>query len=291
MSAAIARTGTVRHGALELRATRDREMLRDFLEQDRLFAAYAICDLDEREFARTRWAVAMDRGRPISVALEYSGIAPQPVFVMGEPDGVEAILEEIIRPRIAYVAAHTELLPAVEKSYRLDPGGPMVRMWVDRATFIHTPGIAKRLHPSDAPDLNRLYDLGFASWLPADAVARGVYFGIRINGRLVAAAGTHVVSRDARLAVVGNVMTHREHRGKGYAKQTTAAVTAELLRTSDQVVLNVRGDNPPALAAYRAIGYREHTRFEERIAHRRGTLWDSIVSPFRRWIPAARSPE
>ncbi len=86
-------------------------------------------------------------------------------------------------------------------------------------------------------------------------------------------------------------MTHRDFRGRGFAKATTAAVTAELLRTSDQVVLNVRSDNPPALAAYRAIGYQEHARFEERIAHRRGTLWDSIVTPFRRWLPVPRSPQ
>ena len=87
-----------------------------------------------------------------------------------------------------------------------------------------------------------------------------------------------------RLAAVGNVMTHRDFRNRGYAKVATGAVTQELLRFCDQVVLNVRSDNPPALAAYRALGYREHMRFEERLVHRRGTLWDSIVSPLRRRI-------
>ena len=28
--------------------------------------------------------------------------------------------------------------------------------------------------------------------------------------------------------------------------------------------INVRADNPPALAAYRRLGYVEHVRFEER---------------------------
>ena len=56
-------------------------------------------------------------------------------------------------------------------------------------------------------------------------------------------------------------------------------MTAELLRFCDEVVLNVRADNPPALAAYRALGYREHIHFEERLVHRRGSLWDSIVAP------------
>ena len=48
----------------------------------------------------------------------------------------------------------------------------------------------------------------------------------------------------------------------------------------DEVVLNVRSDNPPALAAYTALGYVEHNRFEERLVHRRGGPWDSIVASF-----------
>ena len=78
---------------------------------------------------------------------------------------------------------------------------------------------------------------------------------------------------EARLAVVGNVFTHDEFRGRGYAKAVTSAVTAELLRTCDQVVLNVRSDNPPALQAYARLGYREHVRFEERLIHRLGSGW------------------
>ena len=161
----------------------------------------------------------------------------------------------------------------------------MVRMWVDRTTFRPTPGGVFRILPSEIGDLNRLYNLGFTAWLPSEAVSNGVYFGIRIAGRLIAAAGTHVVSPDARLAVVGNVMTHPDYRNRGFAKQVTSAVTQELLRTSDQVVLNVRSDNPPALAAYVALGYREHIRFEERLAHRRISSWDSIVAPLRRFFP------
>ena len=56
-----------RRESIVARATKDRALLRSFLEQDRLYAAYAICDLEEREFARTRWGLAWegdDAGRP-----------------------------------------------------------------------------------------------------------------------------------------------------------------------------------------------------------------------------------
>ena len=279
--ASVAVTGRRARG-LTVRAVTDRGVLRDFLEKDRLLAAYALCDLEDREFAKTRWGGAFDGDRLVALALEYSGLTPQPLFVMGRPDGIEAILHDIVRPRAAYVAALPETLAAVETAYRMDPGPPMVRMWVDRARFRPYPAEVRRLLPIDIGDLNRLYQLGFASWLPSSSISDGVYYGMRVGGRLVAAAGTHVVSPRARLAVVGNVLTHVDYRGRGYAKAVTAAVTADLLRTCDQVVLNVRSDNPPALQAYRRIGYAEHVRFEERLAHRIGSPWPDITAPLRR---------
>jgi RimJ/RimL family protein N-acetyltransferase len=281
--ASVAATGRRTRG-LAIRAVTDRGQLRAFLETDRLLAAYAICDLEDREFGKTRWGGAFEGDRLVALGLEYSGITPQPLFVMGRHDGIEAILRDVIRPRAAYVAALPDALPAVEATYRLDPGPQMVRMWVDRSRFRPYPADVRRLLPADIGELNRLYQLGFASWLPSSSIADGVYFGIRLGGHLVAAAGTHVISRDARLAVVGNVLTHVDYRGRGFATAVTGAVTAELLRTADQVVLNVRSDNPPALQAYRRLGYAEHVRFEERLAHRLGSPWPDFTAPLRRFF-------
>jgi ribosomal protein S18 acetylase RimI-like enzyme len=279
-----------RERAIVARSTADRAELRAILERDRLFAAYALCDLEEREFPRTRWGIASIGDMPIAVAMEYSGLTPQPLFVMGRADGIEAILRDVVKPRAAYVAARHESLPAVEALYRVDPGPPMVRMWVDRARFRPFPADVRRLLPVEIGELNRLYQLGFASWLSSTAIAEGVYYGIRVGGRLVSAAGTHVVSPGARLAVVGNVFTDVDFRGRGYATAVTGAVTAELLRACDEVVLNVRSDNPPALQAYRRLGYAEHVRFEERLIHRLGAPWAGFAAPLRRLLAARREP-
>jgi ribosomal protein S18 acetylase RimI-like enzyme len=271
-----------RRSATPARVITDRAVLHAFLEQDRLYAAYAICDLEEREFGRTRWGAAYDGDQLVAVGLEYTGPTPQPLFVMGSPEGIGAVLRDVIRPRAAYIAAQTSMLPAVEAHYRVDPGPQMVRMWVDRARFRPYPATVERLLPVEIGELNKLYQLGFASWLPSSAIGDGVYYGMRVNGRLVSAAGTHVVSPAARLAVVGNVLTHLDYRGRGFATAVTGAVTAELLRTSDQVVLNVRADNPPAINAYRRLGYAEYTRFEERLIHRLGSPWPDVAASLRR---------
>jgi ribosomal protein S18 acetylase RimI-like enzyme len=269
-------------GTIVVEETADRAMLRTFLETDRLYAGYALCDLDDREFLRTRWGVALADVGPIAVVLQYAGYSPQPLFVMGENAGVEAILAEVIKPRAAYVAARPEHLAAISASYRVEPGPAMHRMWVDSAHFRPFPADVRRLLPSEIGELNRLYQLGFAAWLPSSTIADGIYYGIRVGGRLVSAAGTHVIGPAAKLAVVGNVMTHADFRGRGYATAVTSAVTVELLRFCDQVILNVRADNPPALAAYRRLGYQVHVTFEERLIHRTEHLWSGWTRTFRR---------
>jgi ribosomal protein S18 acetylase RimI-like enzyme len=264
--------------------TTDRELIRSFLDRDRIYGAYALADLEDRETARSRWGIARSGDEVVSLVLEYGGPSPQPLFIAGRDDGIEAILRDVIKPSIAYVACLPANQAAVETRYRLEPGPQMVRMWVDRSTFQPTVDSAiEVLTPSDAGELNRLYRLGFGSWLPPQAIKEGIYRGIRVNGRLVAAAGTHVIGRRARIAVVGNVLTQPEFRGRGYAQAATSAVTSHLLEFCDHVVLNVRSDNPPALNAYRRLGYAEHVRFEERLGHRIGSLWADIASALRRF--------
>ncbi|HJP88244.1 MAG TPA: GNAT family N-acetyltransferase [Candidatus Limnocylindrales bacterium] len=269
---------------LIVEASTDRDAIRAFLERDRLFGAYALADLEDREASRAKWGIAKSGGDIVSLVLEYGGPSPQPLYVVGRDDGVEQILRDVIKPSIAYLACLPATLPAVERRYRVEHGPQMVRMWVDRTTFrpAEDPGV-EPLGPADAGELNRLYRLGFGSWLPPQSIAEGVYRGIRVNGRLVAAAGTHVIGRRAGIAVVGNVLTQPEFRGRGYAQATTGAVTAALLEFCDHVVLNVRSDNPPALNAYRRLGYAEHVRFEERLGHRIGSLWGDLASALRRF--------
>ena len=129
-----------RRDGVVARTTTDRALLRDFLEHDRLYAAYAICDLEEREFGRTRWGVAHGRRR-----------RREPGPRVQRPDAPAAVRHGPHRrhrddPARRHPAARRvrrvrpEMLPAVEAHYRVDPGPPMVRMWVDRTRFRPYPG-------------------------------------------------------------------------------------------------------------------------------------------------------
>jgi ribosomal protein S18 acetylase RimI-like enzyme len=275
------------------RAVSDRGEIAAFLRTDRLYAAYALGDLDGPNRSRVAWGMAHDdAGRPTALVMHHEGLVPQPLFLMGAPDGCRAILEAVLKPRDAYVQGTELHEAAIRGLYELDAPVQMLRMVVDREAFEPFAGPAERLTALDIDDLNRLYQLGFRAGFPASVVEDGVYFGIRVRGRLVSAAGTHAINPHERIAVVGNVMTHVDFRGHDFAKMVTSAVTAELLDRVDDVALNVHADNAPAVSAYARLGYRTYCQLIERLAHRRAGGW-GLMRPIREAmrIPWQREPK
>jgi ribosomal protein S18 acetylase RimI-like enzyme len=199
---------------------------------------------------------------------------------MGDPDGCRAILESTLRPRDAYLQATEEHAAAISDVYDWELPLTMLRMVVDRDRFVPFAGPVERLGARDVEELNRLYQLGFRTGFPASVVEDGVYYGVRVGGALVSAAGTHVVNPREGIAVVGNVMTDTAHRGSDYAKMVTSAVTAELLTRLPDVALNVHTTNGPAIAAYARLGYRTYRDLSERLVHRRDGGW-GLMRPIR----------
>ena len=259
---------------MRARAVTDRGEIAGFLRTDRLFAAYALGDLDGPNRRRVAWGMAYDEnGRATALAMHHEGLVPQPLFLMGDPDGCRQILESVIKPRDAYLMATDDLDAAAAQLYELEAPVSMLRMGVDRRTFTPFAGPTVQLTALDIDDLNRLYQLGFRAGFPASVVEEGTYHGVRVRGRLVSAAGTHAINQAEGLAVVGNVLTHTDYRGHDFAKMVTSAVTADLLERVHDVALNVHADNIPAVAAYARLGYRIHCRLTERLIHRRQGGW------------------
>ena len=266
---------------IRARAVGDRAEIAAFLRTDRLYAAYALGDLDGPNRSRVAWGIATDdTGQATALVMHHEGLVPQPLFLMGAPDGCRAILESVLRPRDAYLQG-TELHEAALRGlYELDAPVVMLRMVVDRETYVPFAGPAERLTALDIEDLNRLYQLGFRAGFPPAVLDEGVYYGIRVRGRLVSAAGTHAINPREGIAVVGNVMTHIDFRGHDFAKMVTSAVTAELLDRVRDVALNVHADNDPAVAAYARLGFRTHCQLVERLARRRAGGW-GLMRPIR----------
>lgn len=234
------------------------------------YTAYALGQLEPALFPRTRWYYA--RGTTgTALVLHSRGGLGDATFVLGDPDAVSAILSIHPGPPQTYATCQPQHLEALRKCFRLANQQPMIRMGVTRETFqpVQTHQTTA-LSGIDIRKVNALYGSeGGPSYYIPEHIDSGVYRGVVEGGRLVAVAGTHVVSRQEGVAVVGNVFTHPDARGKGYATCTTSAVTQTLLDYCDHVVLTVDPNNTPAVAAYARLGFREVCQLVEASAARR----------------------
>ena len=248
---------------MSLKQLRAKEEIYDFLKEDRLYAAYAICDLEPALFRQCEWYAATRNGRLTALCLLFTGLPPDRVFLMGSEQDLEPVLAEFLSASRAYVACKPQHLGALSRFYSLGKIEVMSRMVLSPERFTSTDGPVQRLGPSDVYSLQELYrcygEVAFAPY----QLDQGVFYGIELDGNLVATAGTHLVSREYRLGIVGNVFTHPDYRGKGYAEACTSAVVEELLSLSLDVVLNVGQRNEVASRLYRRLGFEVYCSFVE----------------------------
>ena len=240
-----------------------------FLQRDRIYAAYAIGDLEPSLFAKCQWFGAENDGEIHALALFFTGLNPPALFTMGNGDGVAAILDSALRPRRAYFTCRAEHLPVVEAFYALDEVEEMFRMAITPADFRRVPGPAVKLDLSHLDALHRLYRLGGGDAFAPYQLRDGVYYGIETSGQLLSAAGTHLVSPTFGVAAVGNIFTHPNHRRRGYGTACTSQVVEELLAQNLDVVLNVNRENAEAIGVYKKLGFRRYCPYIEVIGNRK----------------------
>ncbi len=253
----------------QVKTLNDKEQILAFLQQDRIYAAYAIGDLEPSLFAQCQWFGATDDGETQALALFFTGLQPPALFTMGDTDGVAAILGSTLQPKRAYFTCRAEHLPVVEASYALDEVERMFRMAIASADFQPVPGPTIKLDLSHLDALRHLYRLGGGDAFAPYQLRDGVYYGVEADRQLVSAAGTHLVSPTFGVAGVGNIFTHPNHRRRGYGTACTSHVVEELLNQNLNVVLNVNGENAEAIGVYERLGFRRHCPYIEVIGNRK----------------------
>jgi GNAT superfamily N-acetyltransferase len=246
----------------------DEAQIRVYLETDRLYAAYAVGDLEPELFAHCEWLGAQQDGRLQALTLHYSGLSFPIVFLMGDGAGLRAIFEDALTIERAYFTCRQEHLVVMQDFYGWEPI-PMWRMVLRTDRFRPAEGGCVPLTPDHTGQLMALYARGEGNAFDPKQVPGGAFHGVFEAGRLVAAAGTHLISPTYGVAAVGNVFTHPNCRGRGYATAATSAVVAELLsRGMRDVALNVDQKNRTAIRLYERLGFERYCPFFEGTAVR-----------------------
>lgn len=249
----------------------DASQILAYLESDRLYAAYAIGDLEPELFAHCEWFGAQRDGRLQALVLHYSGLDFPIVFLMGDADGLRTVFEDVLYIEQAYFTCLREHLAMIQELYTWEPI-PMWRMALRLGRFCPAGGVTGDCIPltrDHADQLSALYASGGGNAFDPVQVPAGAFHGIFEDDHLVAAAGTHLVSPTYSVAAVGNVFTHPDYRGRGYGTAVTSAVVTELRRRGiHDIVLNVNQRNETAVRLYERLGFERCCAFFEGTATR-----------------------
>jgi ribosomal protein S18 acetylase RimI-like enzyme len=241
------------------------DAIRTRLHRDRDWSAYALGDLDPRRAAFCEWYI-----RDGSVALLYREFDAPILWAAGDP----AVLAALPNVGPCHLQIPDRFRADVERRFDVAWTRPMLRMALDAGAFSDARG-APEVEPLDErheAELRALYADGTAAREDPDFFMRGqlydgTFFGVRRDGQLVAAGGTHLYSGPESVAAIGNVYSHRAHRGRGYATSVTAAITRRLLeRGTRTIALNVRRDNLTAIGVYERLGFSVRAPFWEGMA-------------------------
>ena len=238
----------------------DKNAIRGILRRDPGWCVYALGDLSAEMFPKTEWFTP-----DLTLVLKDYGTSI--LFAMGAGSVREA-LDAVTWP--VHLQVQADALDEIAGLTQVDNRLEMRRMiWANRRDHPKDDR-ASRLRDADVAALEALYRDGEATGESPDffypaMVNRGVFFGIYEDEALVAAAGTHLVSRDEGAAAIGNIYVRRDRRGRGCGRIVTSAVM-HALADVETVGLNVRADNAPAIDLYESLGFVTHCRFFEALA-------------------------
>jgi ribosomal protein S18 acetylase RimI-like enzyme len=234
------------------------------LNLERHWCIYALGDLDPRRVSYSTWYGGDDQ----SVSLVYREFDTPIVFASGGTQALEAAMSQLDNFFVQIPLDHLDTVAAKNTlawtrrmhRLRLDP--------VDFQPVDSSP--VTLLHAADEDDIRALYadgaernespDFFFASQLD-DAT----FHGVRLeDGTLAAAGGTHLYSAEESIGAIGNIYTHRDHRGRGYAAAITSAIAQTLIdRGIQTIALNVKQGNDGARRIYERLGFRHYRDYWE----------------------------
>jgi predicted GNAT family acetyltransferase len=110
------------------------------------------------------------------------------------------------------------------------------------------------LTPEDVPEMMKLVELTQPGPFSPGTIEMGDYIGIKEDGKLIAMGGERM--KPEGYTEVSGVCTHPDHRGRGYAKAITGALTNAIFERGETPFLHVFNQNTPAIKIYEKLGYK-----------------------------------
>jgi len=250
----------------------DKTAIEAFLQQNIFLHLYSLGDLDDFFWPYTIW-YALKEGQENketkaeeqlkAIILLYTG-QPLPVILALADAGGLASMQTLLQaslhllPRRFYAHLSPGLESVIRDQFHLTPHGDHYKMGLKEPARLATIDLsgAVPLSTADQEAIMRLYAVSYPeTWFDPRMLETGQYFGLKKGQELLSIAGIHVYSEKYKVAALGNITTHPDHRGQGLGRLVTARLCTSLLETVDHIGLNVKVSNQGAIALYRRLGF------------------------------------
>lgn len=163
---------------------------------------------------------------------------------------------------LAAMAAPGEVMALVEAGPISTPPGlttvveaELVQMLADGAYDRIIDDRIEPLGERDAADMLALATLTKPGPFTLRAQDLGTFWGIRVDGRLVAMAGQRM--RQPGFAELSGLCTHPDFQGRGFGKLLFRYVAGEISARDETAYLHAYTTNTSAIALYEALGFRQ----------------------------------
>ena len=250
----------------------DKNEIELFLRRNVYLHMYSIGDLDDFFWQNTQWYALKENDEIQAIALLYT-VPPFPILLALSED--ENVLQELLRSIFHLLPGkfYSHLSPGVEAvfstQYDLQSHGEHCKMALNNSGLLCDVDCSQviRLGSNDLEDIQQLYKDSYpGNWFAPRMLETKQYFGIRVGNRLVSIAGVHVYSEAYKVAALGNIVTHPDHRSNGFGKCVTVKLCQSLSQSVDHIGLNVKADNKMAIAMYKKLGFEVI-----------GTYWEYMI--------------
>lgn len=254
---------------MTVQAITNRDHIARFLGRERVVHAYPLGYLDQKYADACVWYGDREDGELVGLVLVYTGLSRPGLFTAGRGDSIRPILRAMGAQVPARVVAHfapDHRAPVESVLNAIGPFRRMKRLGLAREEFVDpgTGGVeVDTLSHRDTAAILQLYSVWPDNFFEPYQLESGLYFGVRTESGLAAIAGTHNVSETFDVAAIGNLVTHPDHQGKGYASACTARLLSAAFERVGHITLDVEENNVPAMRTYQRFGFRPYGDFFE----------------------------
>ena len=234
-----------------------RKACREYLARDFITNVLVLGDLYSPLLRASTVYTALDEGEIVGVFSIYRAFStPSLVFAADTSEVKRALIEKALN----HVDKEFISLSPPDEADLLKDYATVLQCRHEQHMLAEPPehayhGSARaiRVKRSELELLNRFYVEHHSEAWTLIQFRTGPYYCVKHEGRIVSAAGVHIVT--PQIAQLGNIITDEAFRNRGFATACTDALMTDLARRGRIVGLYVRIDNAPAIHMYEKLGF------------------------------------